>query len=696
MRGFMAWKGSSSVRYGNIDLDGKTATSIVCAPDNRHIWAVCLDHALRVWDVSSGQMALEIDLGGDANRDFQQPVSDLVDPGHENLIRLITSKGAQDYTVVTFSPHLRQFKFWSVKDSKSGLFHVEPAYPEFVYRPPIDDLVQSPVWTLNCFHIQVQPVGKTKTMQMWISVQTGSHCHTFTIAFDPNAKSSALSSAWTHNWFEVGSGQDATDNLSSIPAGKTLAGSSEHCPTRTSVVESWTDFILDAGRFTTATLETALLVYKRSLSRRDPNMRALTNSNLSLKERVCECVGAAARLRQSPGQGPAYDQYESDVASQWNVFYGVLLNLHKQRERTLSLAYDPQENIPWLIMADQISPIRRQSTSETLWRNQEVFSLAKRAHPYHQLRSLLENDTDEQVGKLFHVLAVFRDLLPADFLRAFRHFLFTDSLQAPTGEVSERVQSLYDHSGFNGRVSDEDFDTITQPINSLLGGYLKIDNKLLHAAARILGEELQGKPQKKSLNLYGKRFLSQGSRESYESGLDMLTSMQLLVVFMAVELEDEELSEDLDPFHIYESLSQQFRAYSLLRWLANTVPRGSPSSDLHDNILMQLLADDWETMQTPPKLQMDELLTYYVRSWTLNTSLLQNYDSIATNVMSNLLTKGEIDRALDFLKFLPNTAWATYIRGRLYLARRELSEAAACFEEAAPELGMLFLAVLCR
>ena len=695
MRGFMSWKGSSSVRYGNIDLDAKTVTSIICSPDNKHVWAVCLDHALRVWDVSSGQMAFEIDLGGDANRDFQHPVSELIDPGHENLIRLVASKGAQDYTLVTFSPRLRQFKFWSVKDSNSGPFNVEPAYTEFVYRPPIDDLVQSPVWTLNTFHIHVQTVGKTRTMQMWILAQTGSRSHTFTITFDPNAKPSALSSVWTHNWFEVGSGHDAIDNLSSNHAGESLASHSKHCPAGPSAVENWTEFLLDAGKFTTASLETALLVYRRSLSRRDPNMRSLTNSNLSLKERICECVGAAARLRQVPGQGPAYDQYESDVAAQWNVFYGVLQNIHKQRERTLSLAYDPQENIPWLIMADQISPIRRQSTAESLWRNQEVFSLAKRAHPYHQLKTLLGNDTDEQVGKLFHVLAIFRDLFPADFLQTFQHFLFTDSLQASTGEVSERIQSLYDQSGFNGRINDEDFDIITQPINSLMGGFLGIDNKLLHAATRTLGEELQGKPQKKSLNLYGKRFLSQGSRESYESGLDILTSIQLLVVFMAVELEGEELSEDFDAFHIYESLSQQIRVYSLFKWLANTVPRGSSSSDLHDNILMQLLADDWETMQTPPKLQMDELLTYYARSWTLNTPLLQNYNSIATNVMSNLLTKGEIDRALNFLKFLPDTAWATYIRARLYLARRELEEAATCFEEAASKLGRGLLVTCC-
>ena len=56
-------------------------------------------------------------------------------------------------------------------------------------------------------------------------------------------------------------------------------------------------------------------------------------------------------------------------------------------------------------------------------------------------------------------------------------------------------------------------------------------------------------------------------------------------------------------------------------------------------------------------------------------------------IQCNLILHQNIDLATSFLRFQPKTAWATYVKGRLYMARSEYEQAAACFQKAAYSLG---------
>jgi nuclear pore complex protein Nup160 len=56
-------------------------------------------------------------------------------------------------------------------------------------------------------------------------------------------------------------------------------------------------------------------------------------------------------------------------------------------------------------------------------------------------------------------------------------------------------------------------------------------------------------------------------------------------------------------------------------------------------------------------------------------------------IQCNLILHKNVDLATDFLRYQPKTAWATYVKGRLHIARSEYDRAAMYFRKAAYSLG---------
>lgn len=59
------------------------------------------------------------------------------------------------------------------------------------------------------------------------------------------------------------------------------------------------------------------------------------------------------------------------------------------------------------------------------------------------------------------------------------------------------------------------------------------------------------------------------------------------------------------------------------------------------------------------------------------------FPNVLVFIQCDLIANGNIDLACDFLRFQPNTAWATYAKGRLYVAKSEFDTAALYFQKAA-------------
>ena len=694
MRGLMPWKGTAKLRYGTTDLDAKTSTCIAISPDKHHIWTVCLDHTLRAWNIETGQMTFQMDLGADATRDFDKPLDQLVDPGHSDLLRLLPQQNTDKYTIVTFSPLLRQFQFWIVRDPTDMSLGVEPALPGFKFSPPIEDLVNSPAWTLSTFSVQ-KPSSRAKDYRFWLLVHSGSKSHCFSVYFNLAERTKDLAAAWTNNWSEVSLGSIARDQVKSSLLENNHFDSLHIIPAESSAVERWTKLIFHPGRFTFATLETALCVYQRRVEPNSPHTPSLSTTSQSLQERICECVGRSVQLGKLPSGEVAYAAYDRNVAGQWEGFFRIAQDLERQRETTLSLAYDPHEKIPWLVMADQIAPVRKLAKVEALYRNSTALARPTKFKPDDDSKLIASSNSDRELGQFLHALEVFRKSFSRLFLKSFKSLLETDSLQESSLPTSDRIQLLYEQSRYDGQVTDEDYNSLTAALD-IIGGFDQLSDDNFLATLMILGEKTHGRSQNMSLTTYGERFLSQGTQDTFELGLNILVDLALLVLFMAVELEEDDLPAAFDSSRIYEGITSKTKEYLLLDWLGYTalerIPNGVRGCDQGNTLLVKVMKTDWETMNTPQKLPVDELLTYWCRAGTLGVNILQQYEKLTTHVMTNLLMTGELQHAVEFLRFLPSTAWSTYVRARLYLANSELTDAALWFEEAAAELGeSLFL-----
>jgi len=118
--------------------------------------------------------------------------------------------------------------------------------------------------------------------------------------------------------------------------------------------------------------------------------------------------------------------------------------------------------------------------------------------------------------------------------------------------------------------------------------------------------------------------------------------------------------------------------------LTESQAKSTGASDM--TVLESLFLGDWESMKFPDGSRAI-LITYGCRAWTFGSELLEQYNFIAPNVMGTFIKSGDLDLAVEFLKFLPRTPWAIYMKGRLCLARSEYAEASIYFKQAALGLG---------
>ena len=123
LRSLVRWQGTNTIPFDGTTLEKNTAQAIVPSPDQKHLWVVCLDHTLKVWNIEQGKTVYVNDLLGVA-REPQDTPKYLLDPHNHNLIQIVhvdeTFEG-DHYYVMTYSPHdLGQFKVWGVRNADAG------------------------------------------------------------------------------------------------------------------------------------------------------------------------------------------------------------------------------------------------------------------------------------------------------------------------------------------------------------------------------------------------------------------------------------------------------------------------------------------------------------------------------------------------------------------------------------------------
>lgn len=701
VRGLLSWKAQPSVRFDNADLAISAAAAVSMSPDRQHILSVCLDHTIRTWNVASGKSGVQKDLldHGHEDRALEKVNNSyFISPSQSSLmavLEVIGGVGGANYHVVTYSPKQHQFKFWGVRDADDPQLGFYDAAQGAELVPPIDELMNTTVWTLEEFHIIPGPAG-WRGSQIWIRARSGPSSRVYSLRFDLTDDSDTLSRTWKNDWVSVDSGPLTVEGLKKNPANPSEQDQDFEAGDL-DLFEQWLDFLFFPGRFTTATLEAALSIFKRGLDR---TRSSKSSSRGSLKERVCAAVTTLAMDSQHANQDT--EQLSIAVASQWQAYYGLVKDLHKRRGESLCLAYDQDTAMPWLVLSDHVSGIRTCSELEVTTLNATAISSPHKLNK--ALRKALDKSESRDVARLLNAASSFRRRLPLFVQKEVERHIEMDLLQSRSLTILDRMEWIEGHSELLQHVSDEDLSLLVEE----LGTEVKdLSTEIFLRAIQTLGYEEEGLANsRKQIARYGLSALLRVSQETLEADHNTLLDLLVLVLFMFVELEGE-TPEDFDASEVFVELKNQYKDCMTVSWLASTVwahqSSTGPASEVVNRTLSETLkiSKKLPIIQTVlegiygnrafdlplPKHLKTSLLTQWSRGWIASVFKGLEYDNVVEDTMGYLLAQREYNLAMDFSRFLLESNWATYLKGRLHIAVGEYALASVCFQKPAYNLG---------
>lgn len=705
VRGLLSWKAQPTVKFDNADFAVSAAAAIALSPDKQHILSISLDHTLRAWNVSSGKPGAQTDLLGHSNGALERANSNgngsySIGASQSKLMAVLDIPGGiegANYHIVTYSPKQHQFRFWGVRDGDdlhSGIVDVQPLV-EFV--PPIDELMNTTVWSMEEFHVIPGPAGTWRGSELWVRARSGPSSRVYKLNFDLNDEPDNLERIWKHDWVSVDAGPLTVEGLKRSP---TYPDQQDTANDDVDASGQWLEFLFYPGRFTMATLETALNIFSRSIDRRRPSKVAASGS---LKERICAAVSALAA--KTPNGLRDADDFEDAISAQWQAFYGLVKDLHKRRGESLSLVYDAETAMPWLVLSDHLSAIRTCSNLELTTLNAAALTSSK--PPTGPLARAMDKPDSCSVARLLNAASSFRRRLPSFVQRGVERQLEADALQSRSLTVVDRMELIESQSELVQHVTDDDLALIVDE----LGTEIKdLNTETFLQAIRILSYEEQGRPNsRKQLARFGLNALLRVSQETLERDYHAVLDLLVLLLVMFVELEGE-TPEGFDASEVFVELAAQFRDYMTVSWLARTVWSHQTSTGPASEAVNRTLSENLKTGKKLPITQtvMEGIygirffdlplpkglkagqLTYWGRAWVASMFREESlYDSVVEDNMGILLYQKEYDLALDFAKFLTDGNWATYLKARLHVALGEHALASVYFQKVAYTLGMI-------
>jgi len=702
LRGVLPWKGQPTIRFENTDLALSSAAAVTFSPDRKHIITVCLDHTLRIFNVESGKMTRQQDLMDNTDGAHDRNQSNIIEPSQSTLLQIVNTSAppGAEYYIAVYSPLRHEFKFWGIRDAddggEQGIFDVQP---EFSFLPPIDDLMNTTVWTLEEFFI-IPRVSTWTDTRLWVRARSGPSSKVYSITFDPSEASGRLSQSWKNDWTTVDSGPLTIESLRNHPAnpGEQEWDSSDLY--ENGLAEKWLDFLFVPGRFTIATLETALSIMRRDLEA-DHLTAALT---AGLKDRLCATIAAsAAKARRIP-LGP--ETYDQAISEQWLAYFGIVQDLHKRRGEYISLSYDFADDVPWLVLSDYLSAIRKCSDLETIALNPSLVNGTP--SDYSFLHKALQKPEPESrnISRLLNAAALFRRRFSSSFQQELKQQIQMDVLRSQPVTVVDRMEEMEANCELSSLVKDEDLSILVQDLGLQIRS---LSTDVFVKALSTLqfhgeGKQPQQSQHKKQVARYGLSALLGISLETLETNYNTLLDLLVVILFMQYE---SELSDHFDASQVFVLLVDEFKDWYVLNWLATTVWSYQTPTGPSSTILMKSLDETLQTKRRFPMIQTvlegmygDDafdfsipnglkvnFLTYWSRGWTASIFEKNTFDSAVEDVMAKLLSQKEYRLAMDFSKFLSDTNWASYLKGRLFISMGDNQQASVYFQRAAYNLG---------
>lgn len=651
-----------------------------------------MNHTLKIWNLATNKIVTTRDL---LNRPVQEHEvgSHSLNPSETAFIRVFNAERALDgeyrYYIVTFSPYDNGcFKFWAVKGGLTSQLIIEDLFPDSVLRPLDPDTTGIVFWSVVDF--DVKPMEEGKRMELWVLWRNNSVYQLYSLHFDLQT----LVADWSNNWVSTALETRRQEPPPPVPTSDVVD------PT-----EKWLKYLFQPGRFLPEVLETALAVYQEAL--RPLSLPSAPKKGVSLLERLCSTITTTVTLRKYTDENMAFGRYRMDTDAKWRQFWQIAEDINRRRFEPVSLVYDSYNEMPWVLLSDSCAVVRECSSTELLLHNSgsELRSELPKAVDRWTHRNLPSEvgNSFEQASYLVQVASGFRRRFPAELEAACQVALEAELFTDPSSSVPDRMEGFRERCDFAEQISNATCDGLISAMNE----HLNIYNLAPDVFYTIIDTVPLGFPGKDSDLLpthFGIKFTVSGVQESILQTRRALTDLLLLVVFLDGEVEQEEDSA-FNAADLFVILISSLKEYEMMTWLSsnvrkcpNTSSNGSgssaPSFSLKEDwkskgermvtILEDLFAADIKPRQAVGLPQTYTLMLGIrdVQSWVTRQGEVA-YPNALAYIQCDLIAKDNIDLAWDFLRFQPSTSWATYVKGRLYVAMSEFDTAAIYFRKAA-------------
>lgn len=689
----MKWNAPSSLKHNGRSLDPNVANAIATTSDETYVFAICLNHTLKIWNLASNKLAGTKDL---LDRPMDaDTVPYTLNPAETTFIRVFNAERALDgshrFYVVTYSPFEDgRFKFWAVKGGLTSDLVIEDLFAETVFRPEDPDTTGNMFWSIADF--QVKAVEEGKGMELWVLWRNHGLYQLYSLHFDLQT----LVTDWETNWVST---TFETHRQEPLPA-----------PTLDDVVdptEKWLAYLLHPSRYLPEVLETALAIYQEALKPLSAASSGVLKRDVPLPERLCATIAANVSLRKYADDEMDYTRYRTDTDAKWRQFWQVADDLNKRRFEPVSLAYDSYYEMPWLLLSDSCALIRECNTAELLVNNSpsefrdDVPKIIDRWR-HRNLSSELGN-LFEEASSLMKVASDFRKRFSTELDAACRAALEVEIFTEPFSSITDRMDVFRERCEFD-RISNKTFDSLVASLNDYFDAE-NLSNDAFYAIINTAPLGFHGKDSELKSTCFGSRVTVSGALETIILTRKILYDLLILVVFVDGEIEQGDRS-NFDAPDLFSTLVDLLREYEMMYWLSSNVrncpdrsvstgadssqtfsPKDNKSQNKHlrsATILEDLFVSDIKPRQAIG-LPQSYTLTLGIRdvlAWVTRQGEVA-YPNALTYIQCDLIAKNNIDLAWDFLRFQASTPWATYVKGRLHVAMAEFDTAAIYFRKAA-------------